>query len=226
MVGLLDLLKEVAEEAVRKWEALSQEQQMEIATELISDIEQVGFVTGAGWCESPLHQAWDMFLSYGSTLSQSLREGFPSKSEPERGTTVSMILHLLSHGSERKRLRKIRKELLESVEMAQSKRYKYNLMSGVQSGNCVCREWWERCTDDEKAGQVLNVVGKLVNEIEDLQENMEARKRHLLLENGLEWKTFRSYVDIACTYMVSGLSLLSKEVCVCLRAGACRRCWR
>ena len=64
-----------------------------------------------------------MFLSYGSTLSQSLRAGLPAKSEPERGTTVSMVLHLLSHGSERKRLRKIRKELLESVEMAQSKRF-------------------------------------------------------------------------------------------------------
>jgi hypothetical protein len=172
VVGLLDLVKEVAEEAVRRWEGLTQDQQMEISTELIPDIEQ----------------AWDMFLSCGSTLSQSLREGLPAKSEPERGTTVSMVLHLLSHGSERKRLRKIRKELLESVEMAQSK-----------------REWWERCSEEEKAGQVLNVVGKLVNEIEDLQESMAARKRHLLLENGLEWNTFRSYVDIACTYMSWGL---------------------
>ena len=38
---LLDLVKEVAEEAVRKWEALSPDQQMEISTELIPDIEQV-----------------------------------------------------------------------------------------------------------------------------------------------------------------------------------------
>ncbi|CAI8045497.1 hypothetical protein GBAR_LOCUS25172, partial [Geodia barretti] len=191
VVGLLDLVKEVAEEAVRRWEGLTQDQQMEIATELIPDIEQ----------------AWDMFLSYGSTLSQSLREGLPAKSEPERGTTVSMVLHLLSHGSERKRLRKIRKELLESVEMAQSK-----------------REWWERCSEEEKAGQVLNVVGKLVNEIEDLQESMAARKRHLLLDNGLEWKTFRSYVDIACTYMVSGPGSL-KVMCSLpsFRVGACRR---
>ena len=42
VVGLLDLVKEVAEEAVRRWEGLTQDQQMEIATELIPDIEQVG----------------------------------------------------------------------------------------------------------------------------------------------------------------------------------------
>lgn len=53
---------------------------------------------------------------------------------------------------------------------------------------------------------MLNVVGKLVNEIEDLQESMEIRKRQLLLENGLEWRTFHSYVDTACMYMVSHLT--------------------
>ena len=41
VVGLLDLVKEVAEEAVRRWEGLTQDQQMEISTELIPDIEQV-----------------------------------------------------------------------------------------------------------------------------------------------------------------------------------------
>lgn len=67
------------------------------------------------------------------------------------------------------------------------------------------RERWQRYSSEEKAGQVLNVVGKLVNEAEDLQETMETRKRQLLLANGLEWRTFRSYVDIACMYMVSCL---------------------
>ena len=62
------------------------------------------------------------------------------------------------------------------------------------------------CSDEVKAGQVVNVVGKLVNEAEELQVSMETRKRQLLLENGLEWKTFRSYVDIACMYMVSSVS--------------------
>ena len=91
---------------------------------------------------------------------------------------------------------------------------------------CVCREWWERCSEEEKAGQVLNVVGKLVNEIEDLQESMAARKRRLLLDNGLEWKTFRSYVHIACTDMVSGPGSL-KVMCSLpsFRVGACRRYW-
>lgn len=50
---------------------------------------------------------------------------------------------------------------------------------------------------------MLNVVGKLVEEVEDLQESMEIRKKQLLLENGLEWRTFRSYVDTVCMYMVS-----------------------
>lgn len=48
----------------------------------------------------------------------------------------------------------------------------------------------------------MNVVSKLVNEAEDLQVSMETRKKHLL-ENRLEWKAFRSYVDIVCMYMVS-----------------------
>ena len=35
---------------------------------------------------------------------------------------VSMALHLISHGSELKRLHKIRKEFYESVDMAEGKR--------------------------------------------------------------------------------------------------------
>ena len=57
-------------------------------------------------------------------LCQSLGDSPPAKSEPAvQGATVAMALHLLSHGAERKRLRKIRKELLESMELAQSKRW-------------------------------------------------------------------------------------------------------
>ena len=37
----LDLLREVGEEAVQKWESLSRDQQLEIARELIPDIEEV-----------------------------------------------------------------------------------------------------------------------------------------------------------------------------------------
>lgn len=67
----------------------------------------------------------------------------------------------------------------------------------------ICfRERWKRYSVDEKAGQIMNVVSKLVNEAEDLQVSMETRKKHLL-ENRLEWKAFRSYVDIVCMYMVS-----------------------
>lgn len=69
---------------------------------------------------------------------------------------------------------------------------------------CACREQWKRCSEEEKAGQVLTVVEKLVNEVDEVQENLETRKKQLLLENGLEWRTFRSYVDIACMYMVGG----------------------
>ena len=69
-----------------------------------------------------------------------------------------------------------------------------------------CRDRWEQYSEEEKAGQVLNVVGKMVNEAGDLQESMETRKRQLLLDNGLEWRAFRSYVDIACMYMVSTIA--------------------
>ena len=51
---------------------------------------------------------------------------------------------------------------------------------------------------------MLTVVGKLLNEVDEVQENLETRKKQLLLENGLEWRTFRSYVDITCMYMVGG----------------------
>ena len=77
------------------------------------------------------------------------------------------------------------------------------LLSGVDRAVFPCRDRWEQYSEEEKAGQVLNVVGKMVNEAGDLQESMETRKRQLLLDNGLEWRAFRSYVDIACMYMVS-----------------------
>lgn len=92
---------------------------------------------------------------------------------------------------------------------------------------CARREQWERYRDDEKASQVLNVVGKLVNEAEDLQETMESRKRQLLVENGLEWKSFRSYVDIVCMYMVSSLASLGlsgAHTSSPHRHGVCGRC--
>lgn len=41
IVSLLDFLREIAEEAVQKWEDLSREKQKEVATELIPEIEQV-----------------------------------------------------------------------------------------------------------------------------------------------------------------------------------------
>ena len=69
----------------------------------------------------------------------------------------------------------------------------------------MVRERWKLSSDEAKAGQVVNVVSKLINEAEELQVSMETRKRQLLLESGLEWKAFRSYVDIACMYMVSGV---------------------
>lgn len=130
-----------------------------------------------------------------------MKEELGAKQESGQGTTVAVMLRLLSHGSERKRLRKIRKELVESVEMAQNKRYIIFSMRGNELSSCY-REWWDGRREEEKAEQVLNVIGKLVNEIEDVQESLETRKRHLLLENGLEWKSFRSYVDIATMYMV------------------------
>ena len=66
-----------------------------------------------------------------------------------------------------------------------------------------CRERWQRYKPDEKVGQVMNVIGKLVNEADDLQETMKVRKEQLLKERGLDWRLFRSYVDTACMYMVS-----------------------
>ena len=71
---------------------------------------------------------------------------------------------------------------------------------------CACREQWKRYSEEEKAGQVLTVGGKLLHEVDEVQENLETRKKQLLLENGLEWRTFRSYVDITCMYMVGGQS--------------------
>lgn len=37
----IDLVRELSGEAVQKWEALSQDQQLDVATELVPDIEQV-----------------------------------------------------------------------------------------------------------------------------------------------------------------------------------------
>lgn len=37
----MDLVRELAGEAVQKWEALSQDKQLEIAKDLLPDIEQV-----------------------------------------------------------------------------------------------------------------------------------------------------------------------------------------
>jgi hypothetical protein len=171
VVMFIDLVRELLAEAVGKWEALSQVEQLDIATELLPDIEQV----------------WDLFLQHTTDLQASLSLPLEGRSG-DQGTGLAMMLHLISHGSERKRLHKIRKEFLESVEIAQRK-----------------REQWKRYSEEEKAGQVLTVVGKLVNEVDEVQESLETRKRQLLLENGLEWRTFRSYVDIACMYMSWGL---------------------
>lgn len=88
------------------------------------DIIIVTFIIISSLC---IEQAWDKFLKYATSLQVSLTQTLESRhigmlSETQRGTRVSMILHLLSRGSERKRLQKIRKEFLESVEMAQGKR--------------------------------------------------------------------------------------------------------
>ena len=66
----------------------------------------------------------------------------------------------------------------------------------------MCRVWWNACSESEKAQQVLDVIGKIVNEVEGLKESIEARKKHLLLGTGLQWKTFRSSLDVVCMYMV------------------------
>ena len=41
VVMFMDLVKELALEAVEKWENLSQDEQLELATDLIPDVEQV-----------------------------------------------------------------------------------------------------------------------------------------------------------------------------------------
>ena len=69
-------------------------------------------------------QVWDLFLKYGTDLKASLA-GHPlgrKSGDLQTKAGVSMALHLISRGSEVKRLLKIRKEFLESVEMAQGKR--------------------------------------------------------------------------------------------------------
>ena len=53
----MDLLRELAQEAVQKWEALSQDEQMDVALELIPDVEQVpchARLSGAGSHSLPL----------------------------------------------------------------------------------------------------------------------------------------------------------------------------
>ena len=70
-----------------------------------------------------LGQAWDLFLKYAKDLKSSVDHPVErSSSDSLRGARVNMVLHLLSRSSERKRLAKIRKEFLESLEMAQGKR--------------------------------------------------------------------------------------------------------
>ena len=54
VVGFLDLVQGVVGELVRKWEELSEEQQWEIAKELIPDIEQVMVLTRLRLCEPAL----------------------------------------------------------------------------------------------------------------------------------------------------------------------------
>ena len=54
VVGFLDLVQGVVGELVRKWEELFEEQQWEIAKELIPDIEQVMVLTRLRPCEPAL----------------------------------------------------------------------------------------------------------------------------------------------------------------------------
>lgn len=39
----MDLVRELSVEAVQKWEALSQAKQLEVATDLLRDVEQVQY---------------------------------------------------------------------------------------------------------------------------------------------------------------------------------------
>ena len=64
---------------------------------------------------------WDLFLQHTTDLQASLSLPLEGRSG-DQGAGLAMMLHLISHGSERKRLHKIRKEFLESVEIAQRKR--------------------------------------------------------------------------------------------------------
>ena len=68
-------------------------------------------------------QVWDRFLQYAADIQTSLLHSLEGRSgEAQRGAGVNMVLHLLFRRSERKRLQKLRREFLESVEMAQGKR--------------------------------------------------------------------------------------------------------
>ena len=123
IVMFMDLVKELALEAVEKWESLSQDQQMELATDLIPDVEQVLCVYRSMVLLLCGPQAWDQFLQYASGLQTSLLQSLEGRlGEAQRGAGVNMVLHLLFRRSERKRLQKFRTEFLESVDMAQSKR--------------------------------------------------------------------------------------------------------
>ena len=72
-------------------------------------------------------------------MIQNIWGDLPPLAETEQETPVNVVLRLLSHASESKRLQKIRKELFELVEMAQSKRYYTNdaVFSNVVCALCV-----------------------------------------------------------------------------------------
>ena len=66
---------------------------------------------------------WDFLLKLAMDIQSSLHE-HPSLSKrvEQKRAGVSMALNLISRGSELKRLKKIRREFHESVEIAQRKR--------------------------------------------------------------------------------------------------------
>ena len=63
---------------------------------------------------------------------------------------------------------------------------------------------------------MLTMVGKLLNEVEVLQEGIEDHKR----ENGLEWKQICSYVDMGCMYVVSDFTVSESECVWYLELGS------
>ena len=71
-------------------------------------------------------------------MIQNIWGDLPPLAETEQETPVNVVLRLLSHASESKRLQKIHK-LFEFVEMAQSKRYYTNdaVFSNVVCALCV-----------------------------------------------------------------------------------------